>query len=61
MQRKRVDVLTVKEAAALGRVSEATIRRLIDRGRLRCGRVGRSIRIDVRDVDNLLGKGVSCG
>ena len=51
---KRTEVCTVMEAAALARVSAATIRRLIDAGKLRAGRVGRSVRIARADLDRLL-------
>ena len=47
-------LLTVREVAALFRVSTKTVRRLIDRGQLRTVRVGSSIRIRAVDVETLL-------
>jgi excisionase family DNA binding protein len=51
------EVCTVKETAAIARVSPATIRRLIDAGRLPAMRVGRSVRIDRAALDRMLSKG----
>jgi excisionase family DNA binding protein len=43
-------LLTVREAAALPRVSERTLRRLIASGTIACVRIGRAIRIRRRDL-----------
>lgn len=48
-------VLTVAEAASVLRVDEKTIRKLLKRGTLRGGRIGRHWRIRAIDVDALLG------
>ena len=45
---ERADVLTVKEAAALARVSPATIRRWCRLGHLRAFQVGRGAAIRIR-------------
>jgi len=45
--------LTVKQAAERLRVSDKTIYKMIDNGRLRCQRIGRAIRINPRDLDGL--------
>jgi len=42
--------LTVKQAAERMGVSPKTIYDLIDKGRLRCSRIGRAIRIEPRDL-----------
>ena len=42
---------TKTEVADRARVSERTVQREVDRGRLRCVRVGRQIRFRVEDVD----------
>ncbi len=55
---ERFDVLTVKEAAALARVSPATIRRWCRRGDLIAFQVGRSatIRIPGQELRKLVGR-----
>jgi excisionase family DNA binding protein len=53
MQTNR-EVLTVREAAVVARVSPSTIRRLIAARKLPVGRIGRSIRIDARVLDRML-------
>lgn len=50
-QREFNPLLTVKRAAYLASVSEATIRRAIREGRLPFVRIGRSIRIRSDDFD----------
>jgi excisionase family DNA binding protein len=49
------EVLTVKEAAGLLRVSEATIRRMIRKGELRASKVAWLVRIPRADVEHLMG------
>lgn len=46
--------VTIKEAAAMLSICERTIRREIDRGRLRAYRIGRAIRIRVSDIEAYL-------
>jgi excisionase family DNA binding protein len=55
---ERADVLTVKEAAALARVSPATIRRWCRAGFLRAFQVGRgaAIRIPAEALHELLAR-----
>ena len=55
---ERFDVLTVKEAAALARVSPATIRRWCRRGNLSAFQVGRSatIRIPGQELRKLVSR-----
>lgn len=48
------DYLTVKEIATRWRVSEMTVYRLIDVGRLGATRVGRQVRITEEDYDRYL-------
>ena len=50
------DLLTIAEAAERIGVSRRTVTRMIGRGLLRASRLrgGRSIRIDVRDLDAVL-------
>lgn len=43
-------LLSVKDAAAFGKVSSQTVRRLIKAGGLKTYRVGRQIRIDEADL-----------
>ena len=50
----RQSFMTVAEAAAMLRVSEKTTRRLIARGDLKAVRIGRSIRIHVSEIENLI-------
>ena len=45
--------LTVKQAAERLGVSPKTIYALIERGRLRCQRIGRAIRINPRELDSV--------
>jgi excisionase family DNA binding protein len=45
--------LTVKQAADRLAVSEKTIYKMIKKGRLRCQRIGRAIRINTMDLDGL--------
>jgi len=45
--------LTVKQAAERLGVSPKTIYAMVERGRLRCQRIGRAIRINPRDLDGL--------
>lgn len=54
---QRPEVCTVAEAAAIARVSKATIRRLIAAEKLRAARVGRSIRVNRRALVQLLTQG----
>lgn len=55
MERQRIELLTIKEAALLLRVSTVTISRWIKQGRLAANYVGpRSIRIRRDDLDSLL-------
>jgi excisionase family DNA binding protein len=51
---KQTQFYTVQEAAELYRVSSATIRRLIDAGKMHAIRVGRSVRIDRRALERML-------
>lgn len=51
------EVCTVREAATTYRLSAATIRRLIASGKIPAIRIGRSIRIDRRGLDDRLAKG----
>lgn len=53
---KSTRVYTVKEAAEVLGVSPATIRRLIDRGKLPAIRVGRSVRIERCVLEQILTK-----
>lgn len=46
--------VTIEEAAAMLSVCDRTIRREIDRGRLRASRIGRAIRIRVADIEAYL-------
>lgn len=55
--RQRLSFITVREAAESLRVSPATLRRLIAGGRIRAVRVGRSVRIDPRDLEAFLSRG----
>jgi excisionase family DNA binding protein len=48
-----MDLITVKEAAKELRVSPVTVRRYIKSGRLRCIRLGRTIRLRREDVEAL--------
>jgi excisionase family DNA binding protein len=50
-----MDLITVKEAAQELRVSPVTIRRYIKSGRLRCIRLGRTIRLRREDVEGIAG------
>ena len=45
--------LTVKQAAERLAVSPKTVYAMIEKGRLRCQRIGRAIRINPRDLDGL--------
>ena len=47
-------LLTVAETASFFQVSEKTIRRLIDRGKLPFTRIGRSIRIDPEVIEKIV-------
>ena len=49
-----VDLLRVKEVAALFRVSTMTIFRLVDSGELKAIRVGNSIRIPRAEVERFI-------
>jgi len=48
-----VTILTVKQAAERLGVKPSTIYAMVDKGRLRCQRIGRAIRISPRDLDSL--------
>jgi len=48
-----MELLTVREAARELRVSPITIRRYIKSGRLKCVRLGRTIRLRRDDLDSL--------
>ena len=48
------DLLTVREAAALLRVTKPTIRRWIAEGRLPASRIGRGFRLDRSRLSNQL-------
>ena len=52
-------LLTVREVAAIMRVSNMTVYRLIRAGDLRSARVGRGYRIRERDVEAYLERGVA--
>ena len=54
---RRETFLTVAEAAALLRVSEKTVRRLITHGDLKAVRIGRSVRIHFTELENLIAGG----
>lgn len=54
---RNAEYLTVREAADWLRVSKATIRRLIDAGKMPALRVGRSIRIARTELGCKSGKG----
>ncbi len=49
-----MDLLTVAEAAGILRVSPITIRRYIASGRLRCVRLGRLVRVDRGQVEEMV-------
>lgn len=49
----QMELLTVQETAALLKVAPITVRRFIADGRLPAVRVGRSVRIDMADVQQL--------
>lgn len=51
--------LTVNQGAEYLQVHPITVRRLIERGELRAFRVGRSIRIDPRELDKLSRRAVT--
>ena len=51
-------LLTVSEVAAVLRVSNMTVYRLIQAGDLKAVRVGRSYRLRQGDVDSYLGRGL---
>ncbi|MEY4710934.1 MAG: Helix-turn-helix domain, partial [Pseudomonadota bacterium] len=47
-------LLTIKEAAVLLRVSQRTVRRLIDRGEIEALRIGRSVRLNRAAIEQML-------
>jgi excisionase family DNA binding protein len=51
---EEIRVMTVDEVAALLRVSPKTIYNMVERGELRCVRVGRGLRFDGAVVTDLL-------
>jgi excisionase family DNA binding protein len=53
-EEQSVDLLTVQETAALLKVAPITVRRLIEDGRLPAVRIGKSVRIEKADVQQLL-------
>jgi excisionase family DNA binding protein len=52
-EENRMELLTVQETAALLKVAPITVRRFIADGRLPAVRVGRSVRIEKADVQQL--------
>jgi excisionase family DNA binding protein len=48
------ELLTVADVARICRIHEATVRRHIASGRLRCVRVGRGIRIRAEDLESYM-------
>jgi excisionase family DNA binding protein len=53
--------LRVDEAAAILKVSSKTVRRLLARGDLRAVRIGRSVRIQLSEIERLIAGGVRGG
>ena len=51
---KRLELLTIKEAAVFAKVSTQTLRRALKAGHLKFYRAGRQIRIDESDLVNYL-------
>lgn len=55
-------LMTINDVALVLRVSRSTVRRLLDRGELRCIRIGGSLRVAPSDVDEMLAATVPvCG
>jgi len=50
-----MDLLTVREAAAMLRVSQVTLRRYVASGKLPAVRVGRNVRIERNAAEDLVG------
>jgi excisionase family DNA binding protein len=53
-------LLTVAQAAAILSVSERTVRRLIASGTIRGIRIGRSVRLEPRDIEQCIADGGTC-
>jgi excisionase family DNA binding protein len=51
-----VRLLTVKEAAEMLSLSERTIQRYLKSGELSCVRLGRSVRIELKDLEEFVEK-----
>jgi excisionase family DNA binding protein len=49
-----MQLVTVKSVSAMLNVSESTVRRLIESGSLRSIKIGRSVRVDVNDIDHMI-------
>ena len=56
-----LQLLSVKQAAQILGVSQKTVRRLLARGAISCVRIGRSVRIDHRELESVMKTGTGGG